>query len=207
MLLDDGQDGGGGQDEAQDHVECDEELVELALAHDVAGVVAVGEDDADHGDQVEDSSYREKGIEPVLAVIAAVIILPRLGPRMSKVDDEHELDDDEHESPDHAKVHPGWAEVSMWDEEGADAAGDDEEVLEAPEAILDSGARVSGVPDAHHDKTHEEEEEGDDETDPIDSKVANCILTLDTLWKMLDANTISNALKIDDNILKEKLAT
>ena len=136
MLLDDGQHRRGRRDDAEDHVERDEELVELALPDPVTGVVAVGQDDPDEGGEVEDAGDGEESVEPVLAVVVAVVVLPRLGPGVSEVDDEHELDDDEHEAAHHAEVHPGGTEVAVGDEEGADAAGDDEQVLEAPEPVL-----------------------------------------------------------------------
>ena len=136
VLLDDGQHRRGRRDDAEDHVERDEELVELALPDPVTGVVAVGQDDPDEGGEVEDAGDGEESVEPVLAVVVAVVVLPRLGPGVSEVDDEHELDDDEHEAAHHAEVHPGGTEVAVGDEEGADAAGDDEQVLEAPEPVL-----------------------------------------------------------------------
>ena len=58
-LLDLGEHRGDGQDAAQEHVECDEELVELALAHHGAGVVGVAQDDHHQGQQVEEASYRQ----------------------------------------------------------------------------------------------------------------------------------------------------
>ena len=91
---------------------------------------------------------------------------------MSEVDDEHELDDDEHEAAHHAEVHPGGTEVAVGDEEGADAAGDDEQVLEAPEPVLDAGPGVARVPHPDHDHRHEEEEDGDDKADSIDSQIS-----------------------------------
>ena len=142
VLLDDRQHRGGRCDHAEDHVEGDEELVQLALPDPVAGVVAVSQDDPHQGGKVEHSGDGEESVEPVLAVVVAVVVLPGLGPGVGKVDDEDELDDDEHEAADHAEVHPGGPEVAVGDEEGADAAGDDDQVLETPEAVLDAGPRV-----------------------------------------------------------------
>ena len=194
MLLDDREDGGGRADDAEDHVEGDEELVELALADHIAGVVAVAEDDADDGDDIEDASDGEEGVEPVLVVAAAVIILPGFGPGMGKVDDEDELDNDEHEASYHAEVHPCGPEAAVRDEKGSDAAGDDDEILEAPEPVLDAGSRVSGVSDTHHDEGHEDEEEGDDKADPIDGEVPDGIFTLDALGEILDPNVVAHFL-------------
>ena len=194
MLLDDRQDGGGRADDAEDHVEGDEELVELALADHIAGVVAVAEDDTDDGDDIEDASDGEEGVEPVLVVAAAVIILPGFGPGMGKVDDEDELDDDEHEASDHTEVHPCGPKVAVGDEKGSDAASDDDEILEAPEPILDAGPRVPGVPDTHHDEGHEDEEEGDDKADPVDGEVANGVFTLDALGEILNPNVVAHFL-------------
>ena len=112
------------------------------MANCVASVVAVGQDDPDEGGEVEDAGDGEESVEPVLAVVVAVVVLPGLGPGVGKVDDEDELDDDEHEAADHAEVHPGGPEVAVGDEEGSDAAGDDDQVLETPEAVLDAGPRV-----------------------------------------------------------------
>ena len=172
VLLDDGQHRRGRRDDAQDHVERDEELVELALPDPVAGVVAVGQDDPDERGKVEHSGDGEEGVEPVLTVVVAMVVLPRFCPGVGKVDDEDELDDDEHEAADHAKVHPGGAKVAMGDEEGSDASGDDDQVLEPPEAILDARPWVPGVPHPNHDHRHEEEEDGDDKADPIHRQVS-----------------------------------
>ena len=172
VLLDDGQHRSGRRDDAEDHVEGDEELVQLALPDPVARVVAVGQDDPNEGGEVEDSCDGEEGVEPVLTVVVAMVVLPGLCPGVGKVDDEDELDDDEHEAAEHAKVHPGGAEVAVGDEEGSDAAGDDDQVLEAPEAVLDARPWVPGVPHPDHDHRHEEEEDGDDKADPIDRQVS-----------------------------------
>ena len=146
--------------------------MELALANCVASVVAVGQDDPDEGGEVEDAGDGEESVEPVLAVVVAVVVLPRLGPGVSEVDDEHELDDDEHEPSYHAEVHPGGTEVAVGDEEGADAAGDDEQVLEAPEPVLDASPGVARVPHPDHDHRHEEEEDGDDKADSVDGQIS-----------------------------------
>ena len=172
VLLDDRQHRCGRGDDAQNHVERDEELVELALANCVASVVAVGQDDPDEGGEVEDAGDGEESVEPVLAVVVAVVVLPRLGPGVSEVDDEHQLDDDEHEAAHHAEVHPGGTEVAVGDEEGADAASDDEQVLEAPEPVLDAGPGVARVPHPDHDHRHEEEEDGDDKADSVDGQIS-----------------------------------
>ena len=58
-LLDLGEHGGDGKDAAQEHVEGDEELVKLALAHHGAGVVSVAQDNHHQGHQVEEASYRQ----------------------------------------------------------------------------------------------------------------------------------------------------
>ena len=172
VLLDDGQHRRGRRDDAEDHVEGDEELMQLALPDPVACVVAVGQDDPYEGGEVEDSGDGEEGVEPVLTVVVAMVVLPRLCPGVGKVDDEDELDDDEHEAADHAKVHPGGAKVAVGDEEGSDAAGDDDQVLETPEAVLDARPRVPRVPHPDHDHRHEEEEDGDDKADPIHRQVS-----------------------------------
>ena len=216
MLLDDGQHRRGRRDDAQDHVERDEELVELALPDPVAGVVAVGQDDPDEGGKVEHPRDGEEGVEPVLTVVVAMVVLPRFCPGVGKVDDEDELDDDEHEAADHAKVHPGGAKVAVGDEEGSDASGDDDQVLEPPEAILDARPRVPGVPHPDHDHRHEEEEDGDDKADPIHrqvsyaiklssiespKKITNGIFAFDAFGKMLDAYPLPVTLNKEFHIL------
>ena len=146
--------------------------MELALPDPVAGVVAVGEDDPDERGKVEHPGDREERVEPVLTVVVAMVVLPRFCPGVGKVYDEDELDDDEHEAADHAKVHPGGAKVAVGDEEGADASGDDDQVFEAPEAILDACPWVPRVPHSNHDHRHEEEEDGDNKADPIHRQVS-----------------------------------
>ncbi len=55
---------------------------------------------------------------------------------MGKVDDENQLDEDEEEAARHPKVHPGGTEAAVRDEKGAHPAPNDEEVLQAPEPVL-----------------------------------------------------------------------
>lgn len=69
----------------------------------------------------------------------------------------------------------------MGNEEGTDATGDDDEILEAPEPVLDARAWIPGVPDSHHDKGHEKEKYGDNKADPVDCEVANGIFTFNAL--------------------------
>jgi hypothetical protein len=61
---------------------------------------------------------------------------------VGKVDDENELDEDEEEAARHPEVHPGGAEAAVRDEEGAHPATDDEEVLQAPEPVLQAGPGI-----------------------------------------------------------------
>ncbi len=63
---------------------------------------------------------------------------------MGKVDDENQLDEDEEEAARHPEVHPGWAEAAVRDEKGAHPAPDDEEVLQAPEPVLQAGPGITG---------------------------------------------------------------
>jgi hypothetical protein len=70
-----------------------------------------------------------------------VLSLPGLGPAMSQVNDEDQLNEDEEEAAHQPEVHPGGAKVAVRDEEGADPAADDEEILDAPETVLQAGPR------------------------------------------------------------------
>jgi len=67
-------------------------------------------------------------------------------------------------------------------------AGDDEQVLEAPEPVLDAGPGVARVPHPDHDHRHEEEEDGDDKADSIDSQISDGIFAFDALGYVLDTN-------------------
>ena len=66
MLLYDGQDRRHAQDDAENHVEGDEELVKLALADVLARVVGVAEGDGDDDQDVEDEGGEQESPEPVL---------------------------------------------------------------------------------------------------------------------------------------------
>ena len=153
--------------------------MELALAHHGARVVGVAHDDRDQRQDVEDPRDGEQGVEPAGVVALLVVLAPGLGPAVREVNDEDQLDDDEHEASDHPEVHPRWSEVSMRDEESSDPTRDDECVLESPESVLNARSRVSAAPDTDHDEGHEQEEDGDDETDSVDGKVADSVLALD----------------------------
>ncbi len=66
MLLHKWQHGGHAEDYAEDEVEGDEELVELAVANVRAGVVGVAQGNSHNHQDVEQESCGEKGPEPVL---------------------------------------------------------------------------------------------------------------------------------------------
>ena len=66
--------------------------------------------------------------------------MAHLGPAVGKVNDEAQLDEDEEEAAHDAKVHPHLAKGSVGDPEGADHAADDQQVLEAPEPVLDASS-------------------------------------------------------------------
>ena len=108
---------------------------------------------------------------------------------MSKVNDEDELNDDEHEASNHAKVHPGGTKVTVGNEECSDPSGNDDGVLESPEAVLYPSSWISTASDPNHDEGHEQEEDGDNETYSINSEVADGILTFD----LVDTTHISNS--------------
>ena len=74
MFLNLGQNTGDGEDDTEDHVEADEELVELALTDDTAGVVGVAHDDGGQGENVEHSGDGQESVEPT-TVIALFIVL------------------------------------------------------------------------------------------------------------------------------------
>lgn len=144
VLLDDGQDGGDREDDAQEHVEGDEELVKPAVASTDAGVVRVAANDQAQGQDVKEAGEGEEGVEPVLIAGVVVVGLPILGPRVSKVNDENQLNQDKGQATNQTKVHPSMSKAAMRDEEGANHAKDDNHVLEAPEAILNASPRISG---------------------------------------------------------------
>ena len=95
-----------------------------------------------------------------------MVLHPRLCPAVSEVDDEDKLNDDEQESSHHSEVHPGWAKTAVWDKEGSDAAGDYDEIFDAPEPVLDTSPGVARIPNPDHQHRHEEEEQSDNEADP-----------------------------------------
>ena len=210
MFLNLGQNTGDGEDDAEDHVEADEELVELALTDDTAGVVGVAHDDGGQGEDVEHSGDGQEGVEPA-TVIALFIVFswnnkgqclnvletkmmlptPTFRPTVCKVNDEDELNDDEHEASNHAKVHPGRTKVSMGNKECSNPSGNDDGVLESPEAVLYPSSWISTASDPNHDEGHEQEEDGDNETYSINSEVADGILTFD----LVDTTHISNSCK------------
>ena len=97
---------------------------------------------------------------------------------MGKVNDEDELDQDEGQTADESKVHPSVAKSAMGDKESSNDAADNEEILEAPESVLETGPRVATTPNSYHEEGHQQEEEGDDEADTVDSQVADGVGTL-----------------------------
>ena len=98
---------------------------------------------------------------------------------MSKINDQNKLDEDEAKSSDHSEIHPGVSKGTVRDEECPDAAANQEQILEAPESVLEAGPGIPGAADADHDEGHQEEEEGHDETESIDGQVADGVFTFD----------------------------
>ena len=115
----DAQDLQGGQERAENkrdekasvirpphHVKRDEELVQLALPGALPRVVDVEEDDGGEGARVHGPGGREECGQPALGVRLLVVAHPGLGPGVSKVDDQDQLDQDEDEGAHEADVHP-----------------------------------------------------------------------------------------------------
>ena len=109
--------------------------------------------------------------------------LPSLSPGVSKVDDENKLNENECQPSQHSKVHPSVSKSTMRDEEGSHDAHDDDEILKAPESVLNSGPGVPGRSHTNHQEAHQEKEEGDDEAHSVHRQVADgiCALDLDVL--------------------------
>ena len=131
------------------------------------------------GREEEERGAREEGVEPVLVAGLGEPALPALGPGVGKVHDQDQLHEDEGEAAEEPKVHPGGAEGAVRDEEGPDAAADNDEVLDAPEAVLPAGPRIPGGLHPDHDQRHEREEERHDKTEPVDGEVPDGVGALD----------------------------
>lgn len=159
MFLDLGQDGDHREAEAEDHVEGDEELVDLALSGVATCVVDEEQDESGEGSGVHEEGAGEEGSKPPFIVFFLVVSIPGLCPAMSEVNDENELDDDEKESSDHAEVHPDFSERSLRNPEGSDHAGNDDDVLDAPEAVLDASSGIFGALHVDHYHRHQNEEQ------------------------------------------------
>lgn len=66
MFLNSRQDWRHAEDQAEDHVEGDEEFVQLAVADVLTGVERIAEGDGNDDQDVEDESGEEQGPEPIL---------------------------------------------------------------------------------------------------------------------------------------------
>ena len=74
------EDRGDGQRQADQQVEGDEELVELALAGPLPGVVEEHQDDGGDGPGVHEAGAGEQGSQPTLALVLHVVAVPGLRP-------------------------------------------------------------------------------------------------------------------------------
>ncbi len=68
VLLDDGEHGGHAQDDAQNHVEADEELVQATIAGMDSGIVSKAEANRDQAEDVKENGGGEERPEPVLII-------------------------------------------------------------------------------------------------------------------------------------------
>lgn len=110
---------------------------------------------------------------PGLVLGLLVATHPRLGPRVAKVYDQHQLDDDKGQATDQAEPHPGGRETALWNEEGADCDADDDQEFESPEAVLDGSAWIAGAAHAQHDDGHQGEEAAEGEADAVHGQIAH----------------------------------
>ena len=67
----------------------------------------------------------------------------------------------------------------MWDEKSSNDASKQYDKFDAPKSILKWCSWISRVPYPNHQERHEEEKEGYNEADSVDSKISYEILTFD----------------------------
>ena len=158
VLLHHGQDRDHGERHADQHVEADEELVKLAHPGVGPGVVDEHEDHGSDGADEHEASAGEERAQPALGVLLLVVSVPGLGPAVGEVNYQDELDEDEEEAANEAEPHPDSAEGAVWDPECGDHTGDDNEILDAPESVLDPRPGVVGGFDVDHEDAHHDEE-------------------------------------------------
>lgn len=75
MLLNQRQDRGDGQNDAENQIEGNEELVQLAVAYSEPCVELEAENDHAQSGQEEKSRARQEGVEPILIVAVSVVCL------------------------------------------------------------------------------------------------------------------------------------
>ena len=66
-----------------------------------------------------------------------------LSPGVCKIDDEDKLNQDEEEGASEAKVHPGWSERSVRNEERSDRSEKQDQDFKTPESVLEVRSRIS----------------------------------------------------------------
>ena len=164
VLLDLGQDGDDREDDAEQHVEADEELVQFALAGEVSGVVDIHEDDGRDGPGEHEAGEGEESCQPAFAFVFLIVSIPSFSPTVGKVNDQNKLDEDEQEASNEAKPHPNCSKRSIRNPEGCNHASDDDQILDSPETILNSSSWIIGGLDTDHEDAHDDKEEGDNQT-------------------------------------------
>ena len=110
MLLHHGQNRDHGERHADQHVEADEELVQLTHPDMGPSVVDEHEDHCGDGADKHEAGAGEERAQPALGVLLLVVGVPALRPAVGEVNDQHELDEDEEEAADEAEPHPDSSE-------------------------------------------------------------------------------------------------
>merc|ERR1719232_257790 len=175
VLLDLGQDGDDREDDAEQHVEGDEELVELALAGE-----GPGEHEAGEGEQ---------SCQPAFAFVFLIVSIPSFGPAVGKVNDQNKLDEDEQEASNEAKPHPNCSKRSIRNPEGCNHTSNYDQIFDSPETILNSSSWIIGGLDTDHEDAHDDKEEGDNETQSVNCLISNSNRTIQLQSIATDANT------------------
>ena len=108
----------------------------FAFSDMASSVVNIEKHDGSDGANVKNTSYGYQCSQPTLAIRFFVVSNPSFGPRVSKVNDQNQLDQNEAKATNHSKYHPDVTKRATWDEEGANHSPDNDKVFQPPKAIL-----------------------------------------------------------------------
>ena len=122
---------------------------------------------------------------------------------MGEVNDQDKLDEDEEEPSGEAKIHPNLAECSVRNPECSNHAGNDDQILDPPESVLNASPGVLGALDVDHDDAHQDEEQRHDQVEPVDCLVAHAFLAVNEGHGVVDIHQPAN---IDPQIVFRGLA-